>query len=125
MESIGQDTKSASYIQSGPCEAMDKAQRQNQTAPCQKEKCHGEGLVSGTKRDRHGRHKKAADQAVGVDMPRNAYTSMFEGFRDEIDAHHNQRERIIKASRDVTAASKNMLSSPSPLSSKRGGNDAN
>lgn len=31
---------------------------------------------------------------------------MFEGFKQEIDEHHAARERIIKASRDVTALSK-------------------
>ncbi|KAI4192450.1 MAG: hypothetical protein LQ348_003148 [Seirophora lacunosa] len=28
---------------------------------------------------------------------------MFEAFRDELDEHHDRRERIIKASRDITA----------------------
>ena len=34
--------------------------------------------------------------------------SMFESFRSELDEHHDRRERIIKASRDITAASKKM-----------------
>lgn len=34
--------------------------------------------------------------------------SMFEHFRNELDEHHDRRERIIKASRDITAASKKM-----------------
>jgi hypothetical protein len=34
--------------------------------------------------------------------------TMFESFRDELDEHHDRRERIIKASRDITAASKKM-----------------
>jgi len=34
--------------------------------------------------------------------------SMFEGFRTELDEHHDRRERIIKASRDITASSKKM-----------------
>lgn len=34
---------------------------------------------------------------------------MFEGFRNELDEHHDRRERIIKASRDVTAQSKKMF----------------
>lgn len=33
---------------------------------------------------------------------------MFEAFRDELDEHHDRRERIIKASRDITALSKKM-----------------
>lgn len=36
------------------------------------------------------------------------YIPMFEGFRAELDEHHDRRERIIKASRDITAASKKM-----------------
>jgi hypothetical protein len=39
------------------------------------------------------------------------FTAMFEGFRDELDEHHDRRERIIKASRDITAASKKMYAS--------------
>ncbi|RMD40190.1 hypothetical protein DV735_g4938, partial [Chaetothyriales sp. CBS 134920] len=31
---------------------------------------------------------------------------MFEQFRAELDAHHDRRERVIKASRDITAQSK-------------------
>lgn len=34
--------------------------------------------------------------------------SIFEGFRNELDQHHDRRERIIKASRDITALSKKM-----------------
>jgi predicted translin family RNA/ssDNA-binding protein len=36
------------------------------------------------------------------------FVSMFEGFRAELDEHHDRRERIIKASRDITASSKKM-----------------
>lgn len=36
------------------------------------------------------------------------FMPMFEKFRDELDEHHDRRERIIKASRDITAASKKM-----------------
>jgi len=38
--------------------------------------------------------------------PSSPFMSMFEGFRQEIDENHLARERIIKASRDVTALSK-------------------
>jgi hypothetical protein len=40
-----------------------------------------------------------------VDSP---YIAMFEAFRTELDEHHDRREKIIKASRDVTASSKKM-----------------
>lgn len=36
------------------------------------------------------------------------FMPMFEGFRNELDEHHDRRERIIKASRDITALSKKM-----------------
>jgi predicted translin family RNA/ssDNA-binding protein len=38
----------------------------------------------------------------------SAFAAMFEGFRKELDEHHDRRERIIKASRDITASSKKM-----------------
>lgn len=66
-------------------------------------------MASRFKRDRHGNAKKfdgpkpAAKPAV-----RNAYTPMFEGLRDELDAHHDRRDRIGKVSRDITALSKKM-----------------
>lgn len=36
------------------------------------------------------------------------FMPMFESFRAELDEHHDRRERIIKASRDITASSKKM-----------------
>jgi hypothetical protein len=36
------------------------------------------------------------------------YIPQFELFRAELDEHHDRRERIIKASRDITAQSKKM-----------------
>lgn len=34
--------------------------------------------------------------------------SIFETFRSELDEHYDRRERIVKASRDITALSKKM-----------------
>ncbi|KAL2169105.1 hypothetical protein VTG60DRAFT_6432 [Thermothelomyces hinnuleus] len=34
---------------------------------------------------------------------------MFESLRDELDEHHDRRERIVKASRDITALSKKII----------------
>jgi predicted translin family RNA/ssDNA-binding protein len=42
------------------------------------------------------------------EQPPSRFTAMFEGFRKELDEHHDRRERTIKASRDITAASKKM-----------------
>lgn len=39
----------------------------------------------------------------------SAYTALFDTFRAELDEHHDRRERIIKASRDITAASKKII----------------
>jgi len=38
----------------------------------------------------------------------SAFTSMFDNFRAELDSYHDRRERITKASRDITAASKKL-----------------
>ena len=44
----------------------------------------------------------------GPPQSQSPIMSMFEQFRAELDEHHDRRERIIKASRDITAASKKM-----------------
>ncbi|XDG08689.1 hypothetical protein ABKA04_008304 [Annulohypoxylon sp. FPYF3050] len=61
----------------------------------------------GVKRDHQGREKM--DSRADKDMPRNAYTSMFESFRSELDEHHDRRQKIGKVSRDVTALSKKIV----------------
>ena len=38
----------------------------------------------------------------------SSFMPMFEVFRSELDAHQERRERVIKASRDITALSKKM-----------------
>lgn len=42
------------------------------------------------------------------DSASNPLLSIFESFREEIDEHHDRRERVIKASKDITAYSKKM-----------------
>lgn len=64
--------------------------------------------MSGIKRDYKGNKKDLPHREV----PRNEYTSMFEGFRNELDKHHDRREKIVKVSRDVTALSKKMYVAP-------------
>ncbi len=56
------------------------------------------------KRHHDGAEKKKKE----VDVKVSPFMPMFEKFRDELDEHHDRRERIIKTSRDVTAASKKM-----------------
>ncbi|KAI0421822.1 Translin [Xylaria grammica] len=67
-------------------------------------------MGAGIKRDYQGKEKAKRDAgAAAPDHPRNAYTSMFESFRDELDEHHDRRMRIGKVSRDVTALSKKII----------------
>lgn len=58
--------------------------------------------MAGLKRSRDGSKPQGR---ADVDSP---YIAMFEKFRAELDEHHDRREKIIKASRDVTASSKKM-----------------
>ncbi|KAL7791276.1 Translin [Trichoderma ceciliae] len=62
-------------------------------------------MAGGVKRDRDGNARTKSTQ----DLPRGRFHAMFENFRDELDEHYDRRERIIKASRDVTAQSKKII----------------
>jgi hypothetical protein len=66
----------------------------------------------GTKRDREGQpvdlNPKDTVMAEAEVEPARPILSIFENFRDELDEHHDRRERIIKKSRDITALSKKM-----------------
>jgi hypothetical protein len=57
--------------------------------------------MPGVKRHHDGMAKETESRA-------SPFMPMFEVFRSELDEHHDRRERIIKASRDITAASKKM-----------------
>ncbi len=50
----------------------------------------------------------AADTGSSSEQTQSPFLPVFENFRAELDEHHDRRERIIKASRDVTAQSKKM-----------------
>ncbi|TID22974.1 translin-associated factor [Venturia nashicola] len=41
--------------------------------------------------------------------PASPFLPMFETFRTELDEHHDRRERCMKASKDITAASKKII----------------
>ncbi|KAK2772897.1 hypothetical protein FQN53_004421, partial [Emmonsiellopsis sp. PD_33] len=68
--------------------------------------------MAGNKRSWEGKlvnNPKAADMASeypNADPSTLAIQSIFTTFRQELDEHHDRRERIIKASRDITALSK-------------------
>jgi hypothetical protein len=65
--------------------------------------------MSGFKRDWNGNAKKRdGPRPPPKQAVRNAYTPMFENLRNELDEHYDRRERIVKASRDITALSKKM-----------------
>lgn len=51
----------------------------------------------------------SADMQAGTQSVKpSPYLNMFEDFRSELDEHHDRRERVIKASRDITALAKKM-----------------
>ncbi|KAF6821790.1 translin-associated protein x [Colletotrichum plurivorum] len=52
-----------------------------------------------SKRDRDG-NMRTNESKPKPEAPKSQYTPMFEKFRNELDEHHDRRERIIKASRD-------------------------
>lgn len=60
----------------------------------------------GTKRDYDGQPVTAESQITMAES--NPIIPIFETFRNELDEHHDRRERIIKTSRDITALSKKM-----------------
>lgn len=64
--------------------------------------------MAGTKRSWEGEMVTTSDDVTmsnAEESPRSVQ-SIFENFRDELDEHHDRRERVIKASRDITALSK-------------------
>ncbi|KAL6923317.1 hypothetical protein ACHAPO_001483 [Fusarium lateritium] len=66
-------------------------------------------MSGGVKRDRDGNARAKNAGPPKQSGPRGRFHDMFEGFRDELDEHHDRRERIVKASRDVTAMSKKII----------------
>ena len=69
--------------------------------------------MPGPKRTADGSEKPAVESINRNSVPTPAtmtspFIPMFEAFRNELDEHHDRRERIIKASRDITALSKKM-----------------
>ena len=54
------------------------------------------------------KHPRSEDELGAPHPPVSPFVAMFQTFRSELDEHHDRRERIIKASRDITALSKKM-----------------
>ncbi|KAJ2778519.1 bifunctional uridylate/adenylate kinase [Coemansia javaensis] len=81
-----------------------------------------EGTDNGTATAAAKRRASAADRGDKAARPRldaeaadepsprkQAVLEAFGAYRDALDAHHDQRERVIKCSRDITALSKKMI----------------
>ena len=54
------------------------------------------------------KHPRSEDELAGHPTPVSPFITTFLTFRSELDEHQDRRERIIKASRDITALSKKM-----------------
>ena len=52
------------------------------------------------------KHPRSEDDLAEPAPSASPFMIMFQTFRSELDEHHDRRERIIKASRDITALSK-------------------
>lgn len=77
----------------------------------------------GVKRSHDGADKPQSSSSLSSTMPTSAtstapaaaaasaspFMPIFESCRGELDTHHDRRERVIKASRDITAASKKII----------------
>jgi len=63
-------------------------------------------------------HRKLADGRDSDTRPQprgqqnSPYMPMFEHFRSELDEHHDRREKVITASREITRMSKKMCDDP-------------
>lgn len=69
--------------------------------------------MAGTKRHWDGNPVSSDSNMADVQSnnnpdPAGTIQSLFTTFRSELDEHHDRRERVIKASRDITALSKKM-----------------
>ncbi|KAF9056648.1 Translin [Panaeolus papilionaceus] len=54
-------------------------------------------------------HSSLITTSAVVNNVNNKTQSLFHDFRDELDKHHERRERLIKASRDITNTSKKVI----------------
>ncbi|PLB51594.1 putative translin-associated factor TraX [Aspergillus steynii IBT 23096] len=70
--------------------------------------------MAGTKRSWEGKPlrddgTRSQTALTMADEPATPILSMFGTFRDELDEHHDRRERLIKISRDITGLSKKII----------------
>ncbi|KAJ1795789.1 hypothetical protein LPJ59_004143 [Coemansia sp. RSA 2399] len=54
-------------------------------------------------------NKGAEEDAANMSASKKAVVDSFKSYRDTLDLHHDQRERVIKCSRDITALSKKIV----------------
>lgn len=79
---------------------MQESKRQSEDMPGVKRQ------HDGTSKEKSEGKFEGSEEKTGASI--SPFMPMFEGFRAELDEHHDRRERIIKASRDITAGSKKM-----------------
>ncbi|KAJ2868467.1 hypothetical protein GGI22_000825 [Coemansia erecta] len=53
--------------------------------------------------------KEVEEDAANISTSKKAIVDSFKSYRDTLDAHYDQRERVIKCSRDITALSKKIV----------------
>lgn len=68
----------------------------------------GYRMMTDTNADNKSKKRPAAVAFDDNSKMANPFLPMFDSFRTELDTHYDRRERIVKASRDITAASKKM-----------------
>ncbi|KAJ1663792.1 hypothetical protein IW140_004504 [Coemansia sp. RSA 1813] len=54
-------------------------------------------------------NKQPIEDTTNTSITKQAILSSFKSYRDTLDAHYDQRERVIKCSRDITALSKKIV----------------
>ncbi|KAE8355699.1 Translin family-domain-containing protein [Aspergillus coremiiformis] len=65
--------------------------------------------MAGTKRTWDGKQLSLQPTNPTMTEPSTQILSIFETFRNELDEHHDRRERLTKISRDITALSKKII----------------
>jgi hypothetical protein len=97
----GTKNKPAHERQAFPSSDITKSSLQTESKQQRKKSKHTTTQQMGQKRPR-------SDTMEAPSAQQSPFLPMFETFRAELDEHHDRRERTIKASRDITAASKKM-----------------
>lgn len=101
----GQTAKTAASASTGSFASIGQAHGGNTTTYTPSHTIKDALSLSSTLMGQKRSYTEAMDDSTKQPSP---FLPMFEVFRAELDEHHDRRERVIKASRDITAASKKM-----------------